>query len=152
MSRRKVLELQVEDERKHPIQLVNVTLRRLEYLTSLTPEAIQEEPPPPLALATAHSPYNAETKSIQVGLRFGPDEQADLKLLSFIVRVEIIGFFEVDTDMFPQEKVEHWAKENAPMLLLPYLREQVFSLSIRADIPPIILPLMQLPSFIINPE
>ena len=62
-------------------------------------------------------------------------------------RVEILGLFNVDDERFPIKSVHSWAKQNAPLILYPYLREQVFSLTSRAGFEGTLLPLFQVPTF-----
>jgi len=52
-----------------------------------------------------------------------------------------LGIFEVDEDKFPFKFIQNWAEKNAPLILYPYLREQVFSLSSRAGFGGTLLPL-----------
>ena len=64
----------------------------------------------------------------------------------FNLKIEIIGVFSVDTDNFKVTSVEHFALHNAPVILLPYVREHVFTLTSRAGID-CLLPLVEVPVF-----
>jgi preprotein translocase subunit SecB len=60
--------------------------------------------------------------------------------------VEILGRFSIDTKAFPVEHVPEWARTNAPIMLFPYLREHVYSLTLRAGFKPAVLPLITVPT------
>lgn len=62
----------------------------------------------------------------------------------FRLIVELVGVFTIG-DEFPEDKIDHFAKYNAPIILMPYIRENVYSLAIRAGID-IYLPLVQVPT------
>ena len=64
----------------------------------------------------------------------------------FNLKIDIIGVFSVDTDNFKVTSVEHFALHNAPVILLPYVREHVFTLTSRAGID-CLLPLVEVPVF-----
>jgi preprotein translocase subunit SecB len=68
----------------------------------------------------------------------------------FDLLVELMGVFEVVNDDpesgFNVEFIKQWARENAPMILYPYVREQMYGLTSRAGYSGVILPLMELPT------
>ena len=47
---------------------------------------------------------------------------------------------------FSVEQLPSWAKVNAPMILFPFLREQVYALTARCGYNPIILPMIHVPT------
>ena len=61
--------------------------------------------------------------------------------------IELVGLFHVDEDSFPVNKIEHFARNNAPLLLSPYLRESAYSLTTKCGFTPFILPLYEVPQF-----
>ncbi len=65
----------------------------------------------------------------------------------FVLKVELIGLFTVDPERFPIEHVDQWARTNAPLVLYPYLREQVYGLTSRAGFNATLLPLLEIPTF-----
>ena len=67
---------------------------------------------------------------------------------AFVVDVELNGQFTVDLNTFKFENLERWSKVNAPFLLLPYVREQVYGLAIRAGVKGLIFPLFVQPGSI----
>ncbi|MBD8116832.1 protein-export chaperone SecB [Pantoea agglomerans] len=109
------------------------------------------------SIENGHTEFNEETKSINVRMRvragrFAIDddnlaEKNDEFLgqaLSLIV--EVGGVFNIDTEQFPAEHIHDWAEKNAPLVLYPYLREQVYGLSTRVGIKPVLLPLLEVPT------
>lgn len=109
------------------------------------------------SLENGRSNFDTNTSTINVRMRvragrFAIDESEPLEKneqfqsqpISFIV--ELGGVFSVDTDQFEEEFIHDWAEKNAPLILYPYLREQVYGLSTRVGIKPVLLPLLQLPT------
>ncbi|WP_069472432.1 protein-export chaperone SecB [Candidatus Marithrix sp. Canyon 246] len=129
----------------HPIQLI--TLKVLELSIKVIPESIQFEQPIVEQFSLFHgcSEYNHEDNTI--GVRIGVEIGEELKEVPFKLRVEILGVFKVDENKFPLNFLEKWAENNAPLILYPYLREHVFSLSSRAGFDGTLLPLFQVPTF-----
>jgi preprotein translocase subunit SecB len=126
----------------HPIQLRS--LKVLELSIKVIPEHTQLEPNVEnFSLFQGHSEYEPKDKTItvRIGVEMAQEE------LPFELRVEILGIFEVDEDQFPLKFVHNWAEQNAPLILYPYLREHVFSLSSRAGFGGTLLPLFQVPTF-----
>lgn len=109
------------------------------------------------SLENGRSDFNGENSSINVRMRVRAgryavdndqpspkDEEHLSQPISFIV--EIGGIFRIDTSTFPIEHVHSWAESNAPLILYPYLREQVYGLSTRVGIKPVLLPLLEIPT------
>lgn len=130
----------------HAIQLESVSTRELficingpvdDEALSLCLENIQ--------LQSAHGNFNSDNKSIDVGLRLaiGMDENNELPIS---IRIEIVGSFVIDTDQFDEDKIESWADRNAPMILYPFVREHGYGLTTRCGLPPLLLPLVQVPT------
>jgi preprotein translocase subunit SecB len=103
-------------------------------------------------IRTGHSKYQEDDKRIQVfiiveiGSELDQDRADDADLFPFHLRVELGAEFEVDEDHFPKGKVGEWASVNAPFILFPYIREQVYSLTARCGFPPVLLPLLEVPT------
>lgn len=128
------------------IQLVSVETRELyirlngpieKDLASLDMKEIK--------LGSAHTIFDQETKTIHVGLRLslGMEEKP---VTPVSMRIEVLGTFTVDTEKFPAEQINDWADKNAPIILYPFVREHGFGLTSRCGMPPIILPLLQVPT------
>jgi len=65
------------------------------------------------------------------------------------VLVETVGIFCV-SEQFPLDKLDSWSKKNAPLIMMPYIREAIHSLATRMELPQIILPLFQVPTLIVE--
>lgn len=135
---------------KHPIQLV--ALKVLELTISVNPEFDQEQDLDPkwFALTTGHSKYDDENRTIPVKVK--AQIKSEEGNAPFDLLVELLGIFEVDDQRFPITFVEDWARRNAPLILYPYLREQVYSLTSRCGFEGALLPLLELPTFKLPPQ
>lgn len=130
----------------HAIQLVS--LRVVELAVKVDVAAPRDSKLGEFSIATAASKYNAEKHLINVKMRVvsgEEDEDSPIKL-----KVELVGVFKVDESAFPVDKITHWAEHNAPLILYPYLRENVYSLSTRAGFNQALLPLLEIPTFRVN--
>lgn len=103
-----------------------------------------------------HSDYDAESQTffvkvkavigqVEDGCEQGPDEE--LTVAPFNMVVELAGLFSVDESSFKTEYIDSFARRNAPLLVYPYLREHVYSLTNRAGYDPALLPLFEVPAF-----
>jgi len=127
----------------HPIQLK--ALKVLELSIKVIQEPDQQACPGKFSLFHGQGEYDQEKKAIAV--KIGVEMGREVEDSPFELRVEILGLFNVDDEKFPIKSVHSWAKQNAPLILYPYLREQVFSLTSRAGFEGTLLPLFQVPIF-----
>lgn len=137
------------DELKlHPIKLLNIQILELHLRINDLTKAFKpdEEGSRKFTFSSGFSEYNAENKIIAVGTKVEIGMSGEQH--PFSMRVELVGEFQVNNETFPVEKIPHWAKHNAPILLIPYLREQVYSLSLRCGLNPVLLPLVEVPAFV----
>lgn len=124
----------------HPIQLKSIQVKKL-YLEVLNRE-----------LATK------DEIKIDIQFKVGsklPKDDEDIIIVNFICSVvqedgfsletNIFGIFSLEGD-FPRDKLEHWSHNNAPLILMPYVRENVASLCVRSDLD-FHLPLVEVPTF-----
>lgn len=58
---------------------------------------------------------------------------------SFNIKCSMVGFFSIISGEANMD-LELFAKENAPALMLPFIREVIASTTLRAGVPPIMLP------------
>src|ERR1035441_6352683 len=126
----------------HAIQLKAILVEEL-HIEVKRQQPDQEPNEYPIRVFVAHSPYDAERKIIQVGIKA---ETSDPDSTPYNLIVEILGIFDVDESAFPIKEINHWAEFNAPYILFPFLREQIHSLTFRAGQKPAILPLFTMPS------
>lgn len=128
----------------HAIQLIAVQITELSIRVTADPSTLNQFEEGFVQLQTAHTPYNEADKTVQVRVRAEVPED---KGLPVSLHVEVVGAFQVDEDKFDKQYVEAWAKSNAPLVLYPFLREQVFSLTVRVGMQGLLIPLMEVPSF-----
>lgn len=129
----------------HSIQLNKVGVVKLFIHAVKEPNPELEASCEEVPIRVGHTDYDPESKTIWVSLQIEIDAEKN-EDLPFSLEVEIIGEFIVDDKNFPLEHIEDWARRNAPMILQPYLREQVYSLTLRCGFKPLILPLIQVPT------
>lgn len=137
----------------HPIQLLNVSVEEL-HLKIIDRELLSGDYPREFGLTVGRSDYNSEDKTIAVRMLMEIEPVFDENGNSdrpFEMKICICGYFDVDDTAFPVDKVHDWAEKNAPVILIPYMRENAYSLSLRCGIEPVIFPLVQVPTFKIAP-
>jgi preprotein translocase subunit SecB len=136
--------------KKHAIQIENVFVKELFIVANQPPSEQAGVEAGEFKLSVGHSEYDRENKRIGVSVKlevgFSDAEEEQTKL-PFSMRIEIVGQFNVDEESFPIEHITHWARTNAPLILFPYLREHAYSLSVRCGFRPMLLPLMEVPTY-----
>lgn len=140
-------ELQIK---AHPIHLTSVAIKELCIKSNQVPDInIGLDDGGKFDLLVGHSEYDKDNKSIVVSLALEIGQKEEETKVPFSMRIEIVGHFKVDESNFPVEHILHWAKNNAPFVLMPYLREQAYSLSSKGGYRPILLPLTEVSTFIL---
>lgn len=135
--------------KEHAIQLVSLQVMKLniEIHDSSILEA-KEFNPGKFAVETGASEFNTDEKLIHVMMRVMIGRHNSENTEDPVsIHVELGGVFEVNTDNFPMEYINEWADRNAPLVIYPYVREHVYGLTSRAGLPPILLPLFEVPTF-----
>lgn len=129
--------------RQHGVQLAGMDIIELYFKAER--RVSTDENIPDIKVLSGRTDYDNEKKEIHVAVKaeIGMDE--DMSDPPFVLRVEIAGHFVVDEEKFNPKYIDHWAERNAPFILSPYLREQVYGLTIRAGIKPVLLPLLEVP-------
>ncbi len=126
----------------HPIQLIDLQIRELRILVNNPAECQKDNLEAKVAYQVGSHTFKDDKDILMAGLRCLIN--IDQENAPFEVLVDIVGVFTVG-DEFPRDKVEHFAKHNAPIILMPYIRENVYSLAIRAGVN-VHLPLVQVPT------
>lgn len=134
---------------KHAIQLIDISVNKLSIHVDDHVVAREYEGELGLNLELGQSEFQEGDSHIAVGLRVVTDpvelitskEGSTSGTPAFQIEVELVGHFEVDHQRFNFEDLAQWARVNAPFLLLPYVREQIYGLAVRAGIKGIVLPL-----------
>lgn len=140
----------------HPIQLVGVDVIKLSFMANeiLTPKVTIDGKSILLGVGGLQEDGD---KSFWIFVRaaYGIPDIDLPKDAEFItpcsILVELAGRFKTNMDLSPE--VIHSFKDNGALsVLLPYLREHVYSLSVRSGIQPIIIPVKQVPLIKITSE
>jgi preprotein translocase subunit SecB len=141
----------------HPIQLNNITVLKLNMAVNDPLVARDYEGEITLKFEIGRSEFIQNDPNISVGLRvfFGSSSSSETEAFieqdggdnqpAFSGEVELVGHFTVDYSKFKFEHLTSWAKINAPFILMPFVREQVYGLSIRAGIRGLVFPLFVQP-------
>lgn len=132
---------------EYPIQANFIAVRELFIKSHVPPNQRIKVDSERFILKTAHSSYDQDRHIIEVGviIEYGIETKPD-EVLPFSLRAHIMGQFRVDEEKFKKEKIDKWARINAPYILYPYLREHVFALTARSGFDPVLLPLVELPT------
>lgn len=135
-----------EKRKLHPIQIQGIKVREL-FVRNNAMTDDSDELSGDFEFKVGHTEFNAEESSIDVGLVIvmgKPEDPDSDELLD--LKVHLHAKFSIDVKLFPVDKIEHWAVHNAPLILYPYAREQVYALTGRTLKSPILLPLLQVPT------
>ncbi len=133
----------------HPIQIESVNVVELSIKMKEPVHKDLEIDLSHMSFTVARTEYDNDNKTIMVGLicDLKDSEESEKINLPFSLRVELFGAFSVDEKRFDLAHINDWAERNAPFILYPYLREQVYSLTMRCGIPPVNVPLVEVPTF-----
>jgi preprotein translocase subunit SecB len=96
-----------------------------------------------------HSDYREKSKDIlvEVSVSLGDEVYSEeTSPFPFFLKVALTGRFSVDLTNFSREWLEIWAQQNAPMILFPFVREHLYGLSSRGELPKLLFPLIQVPT------
>lgn len=132
------------DIAQHAIQLNYVGVKDITFHCDRLPNTLDLSNLEGPNFFVGRGDYDPEANTIHVIHRIElslPDTK------SFVFRVELVSEFSVDEAAFPVEKVHDWADRASFYVVFPYLREEVYALSIRVGMKPVLLPLLQIPTF-----
>jgi len=135
----------------YPIQANFIAVREL-YIKSHTPPnqrlGINANE---LILKSSHTDYDEERHVIEISaqVEYGIETKPG-EAVPYSLRVHIMGQFQIDESGFGKDKIDLWARVNAPYILYPYLREHVFALTARSGFDPLLLPMVLLPTLKID--
>lgn len=128
--------------KNHPIQLIKIQIKELNVFIHDLAVTEKDSLDVQMQYKVGTNNFNEKEKILVVGVKCLLND--GIKDAPFNLNVELLGFFEVGDD-FPSDKVEHFARHNAPIILMPYIRENIYSLSIRTGLD-INIPLVQVPT------
>jgi preprotein translocase subunit SecB len=126
----------------HPIQLVKIDTKELSVVINDLKITKEKNLEAQVTYKMGFNQFDVEEKVLTVGFKCLLNEDVDEA--PFQITVELIGVFTIG-DEFPSDKIENFAKGNAPLILMPYIRESIYTLSSRTGLD-IILPLVQVPA------
>lgn len=140
----------------HPIQLADITVLQLNMTVNDPQVARDFEGEISLKLDIGRSEFVEDDPNISVGIRVlfnsisselmdAEEQESDENPPAFSGEVELLGHFTVDYSKFKFEHLASWAKINAPFLLLPFVREHVYGLALRAGVKGLVFPLFVQP-------
>lgn len=127
----------------HPIQLKSITVTKLSIVINDPGVAADFEGEINFRMQRGVSDFERGNPDFAVGLRAGVrPEVEDGVDPSFEIDIELSGQFHADYEEFDFDDLPRWSEVNAPLLLWPYVREQVYGLSLRAGVKGMVLPLV----------
>ncbi|MDX4955874.1 hypothetical protein [Delftia acidovorans] len=126
----------------HPIQLRDVSVSQLHLSVHDPILAKRYEGEVELTFKIGTSELDEQDPTLAVGMlvRAVPKDHATDGKPPFEIEIELSGQFEVDLNIFNFEHLPAWSRVNAPFLLMPFVREQLYGLALRAGIRGVILP------------
>jgi preprotein translocase subunit SecB len=128
----------------HPIQLDSMDVISMSF-ERLDDESVNKDDLESFNFYHAYNEYDQENKVFGVKIKAEVFSQKD-STEYFKIVVELAGLFTVDETKFNVEHIYSFASQNAPLILYPYLREQVYGISARAGVEMPILPLFVVPT------
>jgi len=131
--------------KKHPIQLVDLKILTLSIVVEPSKDQRQLPDTGSFRLYHGHSEFNEETN--QIGVKVGVKIDSEEDSSPFDLKIELMGVFDVNTSEFDVSYVNDWSSKNAPLILYPYIREQVHALTSKAGFDGLLLPLFVVPTF-----
>lgn len=135
----------------YPIQPTYITVREIHFISHRPPSKNDRIDDSDVKLSQFVSAFNPEHKRVQVTLsaEFGFEDGQAVARQPFSLKVLITGEFSIGDD-FPRDMIPVWTAKNAPFVIYPYLRERVYSICLQGGYPPLILPLLQIPTIKID--
>lgn len=128
----------------HPIQLLKVDITELHFKSGNSSDPLYEIPEEMIKLSVGYTKINEQsTFVVGIMVEIGDEE---VKTQKYFAKIKLVGNFHVDTTAFSETHVSMWAQQNAPVILLPFVREHLYSITLRAGFKPFILPLIQVPT------
>lgn len=133
----------------HPIQLQGIRVLELNFSVTKPEQPNQEDLEGidlPFKFLSGHSEFDPVTNVVTVGVIGEVGGIAEEVEIPFYIKANLLGQFIVDISKFPMDKIDDWAKKNAPLILFPFLREHIYGLASRAGIKEVVLPLFTVPT------
>lgn len=134
--------------KRHPIQLRNVFVDELHAVVHDRISFAEKEYPRNFDYTVFSTDFDEESSTIAVKVEFSiqPSEDAETADRPFSMKVVVTAAFSVDTELFPVDLLEHWSFNNAPVVLIPFIRENAYALSSRIGFEPVLVPMIEVPT------
>ena len=131
----------------YPIQPTFIVVREIHFVSHRPPSKADKIDESDIRFVQDISPFNEDTKRVQVsiGAEFGFQNGKGKPQPPFSLKVVMTGEFAIADD-FPRDKIQLWATRNAAFVIYPYLRERLHYMCSQGGYPPIMLPLLQIPT------
>ena len=131
----------------YPIQTTFIAVREIHFISHRPPSPNDKIEQSPISISQSITPFNEATRRLQVTLtaEFGPSNEPSANPPPFTVKVAITGEFVIHPS-FPSDKINLWATQNSAYVIYPYLRERLHYITSQGGYPPILLPLIQIPT------
>jgi preprotein translocase subunit SecB len=131
----------------YPVQPTFIVVREIQFISHRPPSKDDNIEGFPVRFSSTITPFDESTKRLQVtfGAEFGFQNDPSKPQPPFSLKVVMTGEFAIADD-FPRDKIQLWATRNAPFVIFPYLRERLHYMSSQGGYPPIMLPLLQIPT------
>jgi preprotein translocase subunit SecB len=132
---------------EYPIQVTFITVREVHFISHRPPSPNDKIEESTISIRQAATPFNEATRRVQVTLNaeFGRSPEPQPNPPPFSVKVAMTGEFVIHPS-FPSDKINLWVTQNSTFVIYPYLRERLYYLTSQAGYPPILLPLLQIPT------
>jgi preprotein translocase subunit SecB len=129
----------------YPIQATFITVREMHFVSHRPPSPSDHIEETSIAITQTATPFNEASRRVQVTLIAEFGSQPTPNPPPFSVKVAITAEFVIATT-FPKDKVSLWVAQNSTFVIYPYLRERLHYITSQGGYPPILLPLMQIPT------
>jgi preprotein translocase subunit SecB len=138
-----------------PIQLRKIDVGAIDYRCDgfSDPALI---PTQTFGLSSGISPFNEADSTFQINLHFKTESSPPDSQLQYPYRLAITihGEFAIDPSArskFTDDFIRSWASKNGTLLLLPFLRETVYTITQKTGFRPLLLPMVETSAFGVRP-
>lgn len=126
----------------HPIQLEDITVSKLSLVVVNQKEALSCAGEIKFKIEMGTSEFKENDANISVGIRIQAQPFVEEgSECPFSIEIDLAGHFKVDYSKFKYEHLKRWSRVNAPFIILPYAREHIYGLALRAGIRGLVFPL-----------
>ena len=131
----------------YPIQTTFIAVREMHFVSHRPPSPNDKIEQSTISITQSATPFNEATRRVQVTLtaEFGPGNEPSPSPPPFTVKVAMTGEFIIHPS-FLFDKINLWVTKNSAYIIFPYLRERLYYITSQGGYPPILLPLMQIPT------